>query len=203
MQSKLIIKKYFILILTFCTLTFNSCDIEKNTHSEDYEAIAITNQGNKIKIDQNQFIVAQKIRYILFIYHDTIFQAEINRKSSKLIFSFLSTKTKLKDSFNRVFSHYSNKSLNKQLQSIKKSNRETCAPHSYILIKKKNQSNFCLFNYGEYYEIIKNAHYKEIKLPKNKIPAIYFTIYHTLNSNIWDYFMSNESEKVIEKNVHF
>ncbi len=179
----------YLIVLAFYFMV--SCDTKTSTTNENYEAIAFMDNGEEIQLGNNLFMKSQKIGAILFIYHDTIFQAKIN--GTKTTYSYMAKNDKLLDAIRGTFKPYRNTTLKKQLVSMKmKGYSGTCSPDTYFLIGSNTQINFGLFNYMDYYVVIRSARTKEISIPEQKFPKIFTTIYHTLNSKIWDYYMSND-----------
>ena len=182
--------RLFCLLLSVFYLMV-SCDTKTSPTNENYEAIAFMGNGEEIQLGNNLYMESQKIGFILFIYHDTIFQAKID--SSETTYSYIVKNDKLLDSIKETFKRYGKTTLKKQLVSMKTNGYSgTCSPDSYFLFGSNTKINFGLFYYMDYYDLIRRARPKEITIPEQKIPKIYSTIYHTLNSKIWDYYMSND-----------
>ncbi|TSJ42335.1 hypothetical protein [Fluviicola chungangensis] len=183
----------FIFSIQLMILVLSSCKNELQTISEDFQAICLVSNGAEIELENGVYMSPPTIHYVLFLYHDTIFQVSIGQKKS--VYSYLKTRNHGKDSLESLMKEYNGTSLKKQVQLMKKmhSNLSSdCGPLGYFLFRKNYNLNFGIFPYREYTDWNRKYVYKEIPLTINQLPKIYSTIYHTLNSKQWDYFMSND-----------
>lgn len=180
----------FIVIIPFLILALVSCKHEPKVLSEDFQAICFVSNGDEIALGNGVYMNRPVIHYVLFLYHDTVFQVQISDKQPA--YFYLKCRRNGKDSLESLFEKYDKFSLNEQLKVMEKNGYEgTCAPNGYFLTRKSETLNFGLFTYMDYYEWSRHYHWKEIKLNPGQFPKIYPTIYHTLNSKQWDYFMSD------------
>lgn len=183
----------FIVIIPFLIVTLLSCKNEPKPLSEDFQAICFVSDGNEIALGESVYMNAPVIHYIVFTYHDTIFQVSIGQKKS--VYSYLKTRNHGKDSLESLLKEYNRTSLKKQVQLMKKMHSDLssgCGPQGYFLFRKNYNLNFGIFTYRKYTDWNRKYVYKEIPLTINQFPKIYSTIYHTLNSKQWDYFMSDD-----------
>jgi hypothetical protein len=173
-------------------LVFISCnsELETNMVDEDFQAIGFVSKGNEISLGNGRFMHSFKFQLILFVYHDTIFQVEIN--NDKPTYYYLKCSQETKGSLIAELDRYNQTSLKEQLIDIKKNNLlSSCAPDGYFLFNKNEKMNFGLFAYESLYQwFIKSK--RQIKLTDREFPKIYESIFHTLNSKGWDYFMSDD-----------
>lgn len=180
----------FISTLFLCLILLASCNEEPKSPSEDFQAICFVSNGTEIALGNGIYMNPPVIHYMLFLYHDTIFQVQIRDKKST--YSYLKYRRHGKESLQLLFKTYDQTSLHEQLKSMKKNGYHgTCAPDGYFLSKNNGTLNFGLFIYRDYEDWSRHHFWKQIDLPSAQFPAIYPTIYHTLNSKQWDYFMSN------------
>ncbi|WP_343636811.1 hypothetical protein [Fluviicola sp.] len=197
---KLIYSILCILIL------LTSCKSENTPLNEDFRAICFVSNGDEIELGNGIYMNPPVIHYVLFLYHDTIFQVQIRDKKSTC--SYLKCRRNGKDSLESLFKEYDETSLNEQLKVMKKNGYlGTCSPDGYFLTRKNEILNFGLFIYMDYNQWSKHYYWKEIKLDPGQFPKIYPTIYHTLNSKQWDYFMSDDyyykSVRTIGRGIEF
>lgn len=184
-------KFIFTTLLMISIFFFFGCKEEEKKLNEDYQAICFVSNGDEIALGNGTYMNPPIIHYVLFLYHDTIFQVQIQNEKST--YSYLKYRNKGKDSLQSLFKKYNQTSLYEQLKSMKKNNYQgTCAPNGYFLSKSNQKLNFGLFLYRDYYDWSRKYSWKQISLTSAQFPKIYSTIYHTLNSKQWDYFMSNE-----------
>ncbi|MDH4473324.1 MAG: hypothetical protein QE487_12015 [Fluviicola sp.] len=173
-------------------LVFVSCNSERETKmiNEDFQAIGFVGKGNEISVGNGLFMHSFKFQLILFVYHDTIFQIEIN--NDKPTYSYLKCSKETKGTLITALDRYNQTSLKEQLIDIKKNNLlGSCAPDGYFLFKKNAKLNFGLFAYESINDWIRKDK-RQIKLTDREFPKIYESIFHTLNSKGWDYFMSDD-----------
>ncbi|WP_341903431.1 hypothetical protein [Fluviicola taffensis] len=182
----------FIFSLSLILVVLSSCKDKVKPLNEDFNAICFISNGDEIEVGNEVFMNLPKIHYILFIYHDTVFQSVI--KNGESIYSYLKLRNHGKDSLQAILKQYDKTSLKKQLKSMKVHNDNgiNCAPAGYFLSGSNKKLNFGIFRYNDYSYWSRKYSYKEIKLESNQFPKIYQTIYHTLNSKQWDYFMSDD-----------
>lgn len=184
-------KSSFVLLFLINISVLSSCQVKEEQIIDDYKAVAIANINNEIKISPDLYMNQKKIGLILFIYHDTVFQAKL--EGNKTTYAYLNWNKQLKDSLNSCLGLYKSTNLKKQLKDLRENGiLMTCSPEGYFLFSSNEQLNFGLFNYRDLGDLVNSNHYKEVVLSKNKFPKIYTTIYHTFNSKIWDYYMSND-----------
>ncbi|MGV3610070.1 MAG: hypothetical protein ACO1N0_03910 [Fluviicola sp.] len=182
-------RSLFIVLVSVIALV--SCKGENKPLSEDFNAICFVSLGNEIELGNDLYMHSPKIHYILFTYHDTVFQAAI--KDEKTTYSYLKFRNKGKDSLQSIFKEYNKTTLAEQLKSLKKNEiLISCAPEGYFLSGNMDQTNFGIFYYNDYGNWLRRYSHKEIKLKSDQFPNIYNTIYHTMNSKQWDYVMSND-----------
>lgn len=182
----------FIFIILLLAGIFVSCKTKAKPLNEDFNAICFVSNGDEIEIEDGVFINPPKIHYTLFIYHDTIFQSVI--KNGENIYSYLKLRKHGKDSLQAILKQYDKTTLKKQLKSMKLPNDNgiNCTPEGYFLSGSNENLNFRIFQYNDYSYWSRKYSYKEIKLESSQFPKIYSTIYHTLNSKQWDYYMSDD-----------
>lgn len=179
----------FLLII----FLFSACKEDEKRLNENYKAICFVSNGDETEVGNGVYMNPPTIHYVLFIYHDTIFQVQIRNKKST--YSYLKYRNKGKDSLQSTFNAFDKTSLKEQLQLMKKiqmTKSSGCGPEGYFLSQKNYKLNFGIFPYGEYNDWHGRYIYKEVPLTINQFPKIYSSIYHTLNSKQWDYFMSND-----------
>ncbi len=183
----------FIFIITIWLFALASCKGEPKVLSEDFQAICFVSNGDEIGLGNEVYMNSPTIHYVLFLYHDTIFQVQI--KDKKNSWSYLTPRNKGKDSLIFLFRKYDNTTLKEQLHLLKKRKytvNSSCGPEGYFLCKKHEKLNFGLFNYRDYSYWSRYYYWKETKLHSYQFPKIYSTIYHTFNSKQWDYLMSDD-----------
>lgn len=183
----------FIVTIPFLILALVSCKHEPKVLSEDFQAICFVSNGDEIELGNGLYMNSPTIHYILFLYHDTIFQVQIKNKKNS--WSYLTPRNKGKDSLISLLKKYNKTSLKEQLHLIQKTDytvNSSCVPEGYFLCKKHETLNFGLFNYRDYDYWSRHYYWKETKLHSYQFPKIYSTIYHTFNSKQWDYLMSDE-----------
>lgn len=181
--------RQIMIILSILFLV--SCNSEQKPLDENFNTICFINDTYEIEVGNGAYMNIPKIQYVLFIYHDTIFQVSIENEKST--YSFMKLRNKGKDSLQSIFKEYDKTYLKKQLKSMKENNYHgTCAPNGYFLSRNDEKLNFGIFFYRDYSNWIRRYSHKEIQLKPAQFPQIYQTIYHTLNSKQWDYVMSDE-----------
>ena len=180
------------LLFTTCiaTILLFSCENKKKVLNEDFSAIGFVSRGYEMQLPKNLYMEIYQFHFILFTYHDTVFQVEI--KNNQPVYSYLKVGQRAKDSLAAALKPYKTTSLKKQLKLITKIyDHPSCAPAGYFLFSRN--LNFGIFHYAVYGDLYR--HFlcgKEVRLKESQFPKIYQTIYHTLNSKHWDYFMSDD-----------
>lgn len=183
----------FIFMIALLLFTLVSCKDKTKALSEDFQAICFVSNGDEISLGNGVYMNSPTIHYVLFLYHDTIFQVQI--KDKKNSWSYLTPRNNGLDSLISLFKKYDNTTLKEQLHLIQKRDytvNSSCGPKGYFLCKKDEKLNFGLFNYRDYNYWSRYYSWKETKLHSYQFPKIYSTIYHTLNSKKWDYLMSDD-----------
>ncbi|WP_343605286.1 hypothetical protein [Fluviicola sp.] len=182
------IQTAFALLITLSVL--NSCKEEPVALSEDFYAVSFVSRGDDLYLRKNQYLETEKIHFVLFIYHDTIFQVDLQEKKPR--YSYLKCKPAVLDSLKSMFAVYEKTNLSKQLKDLKENGPKlSCIRDEYFLFRKGDQINFGIFDFMDYYDWYGRRATKEVKLKKYQFPQIYQTIYFGLNSRRWDYVMSN------------
>jgi hypothetical protein len=177
----------FIFIIALLLFTLVSCKDKTKALSEDFQAICFVSNGDEISLGNGVYMNSPTIHYVLFLYHDSLFQMEMEQKKER--YCLLKCSSKTKDSLTALLKSYEQISLKDQL---KKGLRRSCGPTSYFLKESPRKKNFVHFDYMDYVDWRMHNRIKEIDLEKNSFPRIYSTIYHTLNSKKWDYLMSDD-----------
>ena len=182
----------FILIFLFF-----ACKEDETRLNEDFCAIAYDGMNYEIKLNDSLCFEVPKLKFILFLYHDSIFKVEIDREN-KEHYSLLKGSTKSQDTLNSLFNAYQKTTLKGQLKDIKENGiKHGCFTNGYFLIGRSDQTQFGLFDFTKYYEWRTYSNSKEIELQSKHFPKIYHTIYHTLNSKFWDYMSDEYHLKVL------
>ncbi len=135
----------FIVIIPFLILALVSCKHEPKVLSEDFQAICFVSNGDEISLGNGVYMNSPTIHYVLFLYHDTIFQVQI--KDKKNSWSYLTPRNKGKDSLISLLRKYNKTSLKEQLHLIQKTDytvSSSCGPKGYFLCKKNEKLNFGL-----------------------------------------------------------
>ncbi|AEA44853.1 hypothetical protein [Fluviicola taffensis] len=180
-----------IILALFLIMIFASCRQNSKPLNEDFSAVCFLDSGDKVEVGSGVFMNPPKIHSILFVYHDSVFQVQIKNKKSS--YFYLKCRKTPKDSLLSLFSIYGKTTLKEQLKNKEETNcSSSCAPECYFLFKNSKKINFGIFYYHDYSEWTRRFGQNEVKLNPNQFPSIYQTIYHTLNSKHWDYFMSND-----------
>lgn len=168
-----------------------SCESQKAAIDESYDAIAFTGNGDEIHLSKELYMRRHEITYILFRYHDTLFQAEISKNATS--YSFLKNDGVLMDSLKTNLSFYRNTNLKKQIKEVVHNGElVSCSPDGYFLFNSKDKLNFGKYDYREWSDLLHRKNFQKIKLPEHSFPKVYSAIYHTFNSKIWDYTMSKD-----------
>ena len=183
----------FLLICLFGTMLLIYYPI-KNQHtlSENFWVIGYDGGGHEIDLDQEMCMNAPKVKFLLFVYHDSIFTIEMEQ-GYKQRFCFLKCTNQSKDSLMSLLEPYQKTTLKKQLNAIKEHGiPHGCFTDGYHLFNLNDHMQFGLFDFTSYYYW--RCHYpsKKIKLQPRQVPKVYEKIYHAFNSERWDYYMSNE-----------
>lgn len=177
----------FIFTIPFLILALASCKHDPKALSEDFQAICFVSNGDEISLGNGVYMNSPTIHYILFLYHDSLFQVEIEQQKEH--YYQLECNSKTKDSLISLLKSYQNISLKDQL---KQGLRRSCGPTSYFLIESPKKRNFVHFDYMDYVDWRRHHRIKEMRMEKSLFPKIYSTIYHTFNSKQWDYLMSDD-----------
>lgn len=183
-------KLIFSLLLVAMILT--SCQEKAKPLNEDFSAIGYDRRGHEIVLNDSLCFDVPKLKFILFLYHDSIFKVEIDTEN-KQHYSLLKENNRYKDTLTSIFDSYRKITLKGQLKDIQKHGmKDGCFHDGYFLFRTNEQIQFGLFDFMNYYNWRQHYSPKEIELKPNQFPQIYQTIYHTFNSKWLDYYMSNE-----------
>lgn len=182
-----------IVLFAFITITIlASCKNNPEPLNEDFYTIGYDRKGHEIKLNDSLFFEVPKLKFIVFLYHDSIFKVEIDHEN-KQHYSLLTGNDRTKIALDSTFKSYRKTTLNSQLKDLRKhKTRYGCFSDGYFLFRTNEQLQFGLFDFMNYYDWKKHYSSIEISLKPNQFPKIYQTIYHTFNSKWWDYYMSNE-----------
>lgn len=171
-------------------ILLHSCQDEPVVLNEDFYAMGFVSGNEEVNLGKGQYLETERIHFVLFIYHDTIFQVKREKKETQ--YSYLKCKPAVVDSLKSVFSAYEKTNLSVQLKEIQENGpRLSCIPDEYFLFRKGDRLNFGIIDFMDYYDWHGRRATKEVKLKKYQFPEVYQFIYFGLNSNRWDYMMSN------------
>lgn len=182
-----------IVLFAFITITIlASCKNNPEPLNEDFYAIGYDRRGHEIIINDSLCFEVPILKFIVFLYHDSVFKVEIDHKK-KQHFSLLKGTNQSKEALIPIFNSYRKTTLKSQLKHIQKHGIiHGCFSDGYFLFRTNEQLQFGLFDFMNYYDWKKHYPSNEIRLRPDQFPRIYQTIYHTFNSKWWDYYMSNE-----------
>lgn len=182
-------KFIFPILLLFILL---ACKDEPKALSEDFLAIGYDGRDHEITLSDSMSFEAPKLKFILFLYHDSIFKVEIDSQN-KQSYSLLKGSTQSRDTLLSLFNSYQKTTLQSQLKNIKEHGiKHGCYTDGYFLFDLHGKIQFGLFEFTKFYDWRTHFPIKEIRLNPRQFPKIYETIYHMFNSKWWDYYMSNE-----------
>lgn len=183
--------KFIFTFLLVSSLLF-ACKEETSTLNENFCAIGYDRRGHEIKLNDSLFFEVPKLKFIVFLYHDSIFKVEIDHEN-KQHYSLLKGNDRTKRALASTFKSYKKTTLKDQLKDLQKGETKYgCFSDGYFLFRTNEHIQFGLFDFMNYYEWKGRHSSKEIALKPNQFPKIYQTIYHTFNSKWLDYYLSNE-----------
>lgn len=178
-----------IFYFLFPSLLVFSCTQDKNVN-EDYQASCIVGNGKEIELGDSLFMRCPQINAILFLYHDTVFEASLEKKNPN--FYYFKCTEQDKKELKRLFKKYDDTNLTQQLtDSTETGFIGNCEGESYFLSQQSDQLNFGVIPMF-YHEWIRRNGIRPLKISETKFPKMYQSIFNTFNSNIWEYVMSED-----------
>ena len=167
------------------------CNDKSKQLNEDYQAIGFISKGKEILLSDNLYMKTHRIHYILFTYHDSIF--EVIMKKKKFEYRYCKLPKKIAKLLQQTFDSNSNTNLEKQLKNLAKNGPQpVCGgAEGYFLKEKKGINNFGLFSFTEFINFAPALEQYSVPIKKSKFPPMFKNIYHTLNSKQWEYYMSD------------
>jgi hypothetical protein len=177
------------IIFISSTLLF-SCKNKPEKQNEDFNAFGFISRKDELKLTKDYYMETYRFHMILFTYHDSIFQFEL--KNNQPLFYYLKVGQKATNDLMSKLEPYRKTTLKEQLKSTSEVNvSSSCGPEGYFLFSQN--LTFGIFDYSVYLDLHRSLRVgKKIPLKPHQFPKIFQTIYHTMNSNHWEYYMSDE-----------